>query len=248
MSKLKAITSSIVEHKLGVELKKEDLSVYLLYRIIIETGVPYKVLISPPVEFFRDKYCITYSLKNKEKNTGYFSQDTLENIKIYTANKKDSDYMFPGRFKNVPMDNTTANRLLKRCSARIGRMEPITTNVLKKTYLYHQYLLMDEHSFKKKFSISTEKGICELLGLETLPSKITYWDKCQFSDFLNKTDFAKIVEDLNTVISCSHQINEQKQLPEIYFKETIEAITTTQTALSKLLTFYKDTGFLKDNS
>ena len=58
MSKAKAITSSVVEHKLGEELKKEEVSAYLLYRIIIETGASYKELLTHTVGFFRDK-CLT---------------------------------------------------------------------------------------------------------------------------------------------------------------------------------------------
>lgn len=245
MANITTITSAIVETKLGVEIKKKDLALYILYRILIETGIPYTHLVKRNVGSFRNKKNISYSTKNEGIITESFSDDTLENISIYIEEKDDDELMFPNKHTDSPLHPSCAIRAFNRCAKKIGLSERITPAVLKKTYFFHLLLNTSEMSvFRKRTSLYTKKEICDYFGIETIPQIIVTWERSNFQQFYETTDFASIKNKLENVLSVIDKISkEDGDLPEIFYKESVLTITSIDNLLNEYANFIEKSGY-----
>ncbi len=164
----RAITSEYVLDMVSQDLKKKRYSYYIIFWLIIETGIP--------LENISDLKCaeisgdhITFNPVHKyvtRKET--LSPKLQEDIKELIKDKKPDDYAFTSKNDPTkPMFIRCFQKALEKTSAFYNLEPPVTATTLRKTYIYH--LLTREHDLEKIFAITkcrSKKAIYEYLELD----------------------------------------------------------------------------------
>lgn len=247
MSSSKAITSPSIERKLGYEIKKVDTAHYLVYRIIIETGIPFEQLAISKVALFRKQKSITYTTRAGEYVTAYFSQDTLETIREHIAWKSDKEYMFPNRYANTPIKSSNTVRTFNECAAKLGIDMHISIAVLKKTYYFHLLQKANDISeltvFKERLHLRSDNEVLAYLGIPAIPQKIKTWDKETYQHFLDQIDQKSLQDRVSALFQSMDIISNENDLPEIFYQKSMESISAIEEILDEYFTFLNKSGF-----
>lgn len=110
-------------------------------------------------------------LKIKEKNGNIrrvkMTPSLKAEIKAYTREKRDEDYLFPSREGNKPISRVTAWNILKEAAKAVGIEESIGTSTLRKTFGYHYYQqTKDLSTLQQIFGHSSVVVTLDFIGVE----------------------------------------------------------------------------------
>lgn len=243
MSKLKAITSLVVEKNLGYEIKEESVSYYLLYRIMIETGISFSQVRLLKVSSFREQSSITYTTRTGSLCKEAFSEDTIATIRDYIADKSNDDYMFVNKFNNSPVGATNFKRILDKYAKKIQYPYPVNMAVLKRTYFFHLLERTDDiNSYKKRFNLRLDKEIFDYLGIDSYPHKILVWSKNVYNLHYENTDIEQLKEEFNSFLSSLEYIYKEDTLPDVVYKESCSTLNLITQSLQEYKDFRKKSG------
>lgn len=229
-----AILSPTLENLIGERLKEIDLSFYLIYRLMIETGIPYKALITMQVSDLINASSISYSLKNKENITVPFSKKTNKLLQKYLLSKDSGEIAFPNKFKNTPLNQANMKRILENVSEDLGIFPPIQLNSLRKTYHYHDFLKdNDFNRMKKVLKCQSKRAVLEYFGIDTNPYSQVGVTNTKLLSLKIKTMnnlFSDTLNFLQTVV-------EEPEVSEIVLQQSASLVSTLETELKQFLSF-----------
>lgn len=132
-----AITSPIMQEKIGEILREKNEKLYLIYEIALQTGIPVSCLLKKQVKDVREKDNINYLIRV----TNYcapFSEDLKRDIYSYCIGKEDSDWLFPGKDSKNPLSLISVQRPIQNAAKKIG-LSDVTAGSIRKTFLYNEY-------------------------------------------------------------------------------------------------------------
>ena len=133
----RAIVSLQEEKELGNALRKQGYKYYVLYRLIIDTGISVNLALSLLVRDLKDKDCLFLFNHPNAQEDGYvvhFSKQVKRELDQYLEDKPLTSYAFCGQDNITPLGPTTFRRTLLDCAKKCD-MEHITPLSLKKTYM-----------------------------------------------------------------------------------------------------------------
>ena len=121
-------------------LRTQSYRNYMLFTLGIYTGLRISDILVLKVVSVRSKEHITIKERKTSKNKRFYIQPVLQlEIKKYTQNMKDDDYLFASRKgKNKKISREQAYRILRSAALNAGLHE-IGTHTLRKTFGYHAY-------------------------------------------------------------------------------------------------------------
>ncbi len=162
-SKSPAIDSPALIIEIGDRLLKTGVKYYMLYQMLVKTGISCTQLLEKKVSDVQNKETISY-YRQKTYQIDYqpLDKDLQREIALYTYSLPADTYLFPSDKKNKPLNIYLMQKRLHEISLELG-IPPITVRSLMKTYQYHEYL-KDETSQKKI------KQILHLYNQEALES------------------------------------------------------------------------------
>lgn len=134
-----AITSPIMQEKLGDLLRKKSQKLYLIYLISLQTGIPVTILLKKRIRDIRDKNCVDYVIR-VTNCTVPFSKELREELSDYCSGKNDDEWLFPGKNPEQPFLLLTVQRSITSTSRQLG-LSDVTVNSIRKTFLYNEYRL-----------------------------------------------------------------------------------------------------------
>ncbi len=132
-----AITSPIMQEKLGELLRKKNQKLYLIYLISLQTGIPVTILLKKHIGDVRDKENIDYVIRVTNYSVP-FSKELKEELSSYCIGKKDDDWLFPGKQPDQPYPLLTVQRSVTSTAMRLN-LSDVTIKSIRKTFLYNEY-------------------------------------------------------------------------------------------------------------
>lgn len=169
----KAIMSKELEDALGLKLKELGGTVYyLIYRIMIETGMPSTHLLKLKVKDVRGLTTLTinkhYTRTDAPKSRDVELSDTLaEEIDEYIKYKTDEDLFLsrPGT-DNTPIALTSLQKYIMD-AATACNADGISLMSLKKTYIFNRLeVSKDINKLRAEFGFKSKRELFEYLGLD----------------------------------------------------------------------------------
>lgn len=134
-----AITSKIVENQIGEALKNHDIRVYLIYRLSIETGIPFKYIFSFTVSDLLNRSEII-NPKSSSLKMMPISPTLQYELDDYLFGKKPESLAFSSlRDESNPIRTSTVQSIFDATTKELN-IPNMSLNSLRKTYLYHLYI------------------------------------------------------------------------------------------------------------
>lgn len=164
----RAIVSSQEEKELGSALRKQGFKYYILYRLMIDTGISLNTALSLVVSDLKDKDCLFLHNHPNALEEGYIvhlSNPVKKELTLYLEDKPLTSYVFCAQDNVTPLGPTTFRRTLMDCAEKCD-MKNITPLSLKKTYMYHRYLKCGNvTTIRKELSLPSNRHVYEYFGL-----------------------------------------------------------------------------------
>lgn len=121
-------------------LRKENDRNYMLFVFGINTGFRIQDILKMKVRDVVGDHIITTEMKTKKKKWLKINPTLKREIKRYTTDMAEDDFLFPSRQggPNNPLKRDMAYKIMKRTAKRFGLVD-IGTHTLRKTFGYHMY-------------------------------------------------------------------------------------------------------------
>lgn len=212
----RTITSAHEEKELGNALRKQGYKYFLLYSLLIDTGLSIQTSLSLLVSDVkgRDSLYVKASNSKTEKTLFPMSKSLINAFEPFLENKPLDSHVFCGRDNVTPLIPAVFSSKLADCAKSCG-MEYITPFSLKKTYWYHRYLeIGDVNVIRKALKLPSNKAVYEYFGISSHSQKNN--DTKENHAFLQSTLFSpdyllsiqKLSTDTNLRIeSCLQNTN-----------------------------------------
>lgn len=171
MAKSAAIIDKYSLEQIGSDLRNKQEAYYVIFRIILDTGIPLEEIPSLRVCDI-NKNALTFMPIHKGfLRTEQLSEETQAVIKAYVAGKREEDYAFPAKSSDKkPLNIRSFQFALAETSNHFCYDPPITAMSLKKTFIYNLY--MHTHDPKKIYKITGVRSLAQLyeyLGIDAPP-------------------------------------------------------------------------------
>ena len=132
-----AITSPIMQEKIGEILREKNEKLYLIYEIALQTGIPVSCVLKKQVKDIRGKDDIDYLIR-VTKYCVPFSENLKKDISAYCNGKQDTEWLFPGKDSSHPLSLISVQRPIESAAKKIG-LSDVTAGSIRKTFLYNEY-------------------------------------------------------------------------------------------------------------
>ncbi len=167
INEIRPITSANTIRLLGEDLRAQQEDYYLIYRLILETGIPLSSLLDLTVNDLKDKKEIEVLSSRKYNTTRLapLSRTLQKDLKAFLNGRSGHEYVFTSRFTGDKLHPSTFKTALKFLSTRHGLEPPVTVLVLTRTYAYNQYL-KDPSTVITRSPESKYAGAAEYFGLD----------------------------------------------------------------------------------
>ena len=172
----KAITSSSQEKLIGDYLKyfgsKNNLCYYVMYYLIIETGIKFKQATCLKVNDVKNKNSIDVSFNCTDGYRTVLLSDTMmQRLNELTENKSPDAWLFASSDSGEPITPIAFQNALNSIRKRLKISEPLNITTLRKTYYFHCYQYKLQHGAYKDddigyISIHNDEWVEEYLGLK----------------------------------------------------------------------------------
>lgn len=224
------ITSEQTINSLSAEIRKLQESYYLIFHIILESGMPLNRVIKLKVKDLYRKPKLEYASRH---NTSVFkvaiSLRLQRDIMNYLKGRPLDSFAFVGVRSDKPMMPTAFQYALQAVSEKLGIEPAVTSTSLRKTFIYNTVVSDGNYVRAAQFTHSKgPKGVVEYLGIG-VPDEITYaqaskdFTKATQRNALNKTR-EKILAALD---EAEHLVNHRDD-------RTIENMTRATSLLQAL--------------
>lgn len=139
MPKSSAIASPELIFEIGKRMLKTGDKYYILYQMLIKTGISCTQLLEKRVSDVRNKSAISY-YRQKTNQIEYQSLDEelQRELSLYTHSLPMDAYLFPSNKNNQPLNIYLIQKRLKDISTEL-QIPIVTVRSLMKTYQYHEY-------------------------------------------------------------------------------------------------------------
>lgn len=166
-----ALTSPVLINEVGNKLLQTGDKYYILFRLLIETGIPCVQLLRKKVSHVRNADEITYLRQKTNQLEHHSLSDELKReLALYTSAMSPDSYLFPSDTKNKPLNIVLLQTRLADISREL-QVSEITVRSLHKTYQYNEYLkggtarkrikqilhLYNEEKIEEYFGVSLQK-------------------------------------------------------------------------------------------
>ncbi len=134
------ILSPSLIQEVGTRLQKTGDKYYILFHLLIKTGIPCSQFLNKKVSDVRGKKTISYCRRNTNIVENFPLDDELQKeLALYTSSMTADSYLFPANSKNTPLSIYLFQRRLSGISEELHIPE-IRVRSLIKTYQYQEYL------------------------------------------------------------------------------------------------------------
>lgn len=182
-SKAKAITSPSQEKLIGEYLKyfgsNSRMSYYVMYHLIIETGIKFKHASTMRIDDIKDKDSVEISFNCTDGHrTVQLSKQMKDKIKELIADRPSDEWLFIAPDTGSPITVIGFQNALNSIQKKLKMTETLSITTLRKTYFYHCYKYKLEHGTYKDdgvgyISVHTDEWVEEYLGIsEPSPNKV----------------------------------------------------------------------------
>lgn len=132
-----AITSPIMQQKMGDFLRGKNEKIYLIYQIALQTGIPVTLLLKKHIKDIRDKESIEYTIRTNNCSVP-FNRELKRELSAYCSGKKNDDWLFPGKDPGQPYPLLSVQRAISSATKQLG-LSDVTIGSIRKTFLYNEY-------------------------------------------------------------------------------------------------------------
>lgn len=134
------ILSPSLIQEVGTRLQKTGVKYYILFQLLIKTGIPCSQFLNKKVSDVRGKKTISYCRRNTNVVENIPLDDEMQReLALYTSSMAADSYLFPANSKNTPISIYLFQRRLSSISEELHIPE-IRVRSLIKTYQYQEYL------------------------------------------------------------------------------------------------------------
>lgn len=142
---------------------------YFLFYFGINTGLRISDILKLRVKDVRGKDVAKIKMKKTEQTVEvYFNGILQQEIRKYTKNMADSDWLFPSREGEKPITRQMADKILKEAAVACGiNQEHWGTHSMRKTFGYHYYQrTKDVYYLMRLFGHTTQSQTLRYIGIE----------------------------------------------------------------------------------
>ena len=162
----KAITSEFTEQRFGEELKRKSMAYYLVFRIIIETDMPFSTITKQTVADVKGKTALTYTSHAGGIRKAPISDSLQKDISEYCEGKKQEDVFLTGKLNGNPLHVMTISQAFSSASKALKLDPPVSVRSCHKTFIYHM-LLTDKNTTRARTYLhaNSEREIYDFIGV-----------------------------------------------------------------------------------
>lgn len=164
----KGIYSQIEEELVYSELTAMDPLYGLVFKVMVETGIPFKHLTQLKTSDLVEHSTLKYASRLGYEREMPMSQELQQVLKAYAfeRGKEGDDIFFTGKRNNNPLHPATIAQVLNQVSDKCGISPHLTANSLHMTFVYHLIQLDgDCKRAKRCLHATTDRDVYKYLGL-----------------------------------------------------------------------------------
>lgn len=164
--KTRAITSEQMERAFEEAIRERNAAYYFVYRLIIDTGLPFTVIAALKVRDVYQKTEIEAVTHAGGMRTSQIPERLQKEINDYCKGRDSSEYFLRGKNNKNPLNSSTITQVFAATSKQLKLDPPITVKSCHKTFIYH--LMLTDGNCKRARSylhVNSEEDIYEYIGL-----------------------------------------------------------------------------------
>ena len=232
------------------ELKNMNEAYYLIYCLILETGMPLEFVPTLKIKDIKNSP-ITFTPSHKTvRRSEFISPALLKNLKAFAGERDDDSLAFTAftdTTKAFPIRNF--QKALIRASEICGLEQPITALALRKTYILNVFLR--ERNYNKIYALTkcrSIKQVYDYLNLEAPEPDNAYLSSHTVKDVLaREKTISKTLKHTTKVLSAiESNIENEQGLSYEYCQEAMKLSSDIEAALTRFEDLINNPSALKD--
>lgn len=235
---IKPITSEKVIHDLSEDLRKTQESYYLIFHIILETGMPLKRVLQLKVSDLYRKPKLQY--ESRHRTTLYsvaISLHLQRELMTFLKGRKSDEIAFTGARSTKGMYVTAFQKALNTSCERLHITPPVNATTLRKTFIRN--ILVSDGNFVRAAHFTDSSGPAEVLAYLGIdyPEEISIAQASKDLDkALQRNALPKLKKEITSLFEDLERLAQHKDGRTL--DETLKAIAAIG-ALSDVVSSFK---------
>ena len=236
--KITPIQSKQLLDSVASELKNMNEQYYLIFNLILETGIPLECISLLKVSDIKNNP-ISFTPSHKfVSRSEYLSPSLTKNLKTFAGDRNDDELAFYAlKDPSKPFPTRNFQKALIRASEFLSLERPISVLALRKTYILNVFL--KENNYNKIYALTecrSVKGVLEYLNLEVPEPDNKYLSGYTIKDALVKEKTAsKVFKRATKVLGAvSDEVEKNNNSCSYeYCSEVMKLLTDIDQALTR---------------